>query len=210
MLRFGYKLRNWMRSTSSQVPAIQRASTLASDKKGVAALEFGFVAIPFFALLVASLYTSLSFFTQSAIESATQDAARLLITGQPLSASGRWDQAKFKAKVCESLPDHLDCDRLYIDVRAANSIALIDLSMPAFVKNSSSGSSGSTLSFDDNGRVSTSGEYELPLKDQKGMVRLIYIWSYGTGPLGVGANNLDGDKQAIIATSIFTTEPFGP
>ena len=44
------------------------------DKKGAAAIEFAFVAIPFFALMFAIVETAMAFFFNQILETATADS----------------------------------------------------------------------------------------------------------------------------------------
>ena len=55
---------------------------LSRDRRGSVAVEFSFIAIPFFMLLFGVLETGLVFFGNSMLDKATADAARLVRTGQ--------------------------------------------------------------------------------------------------------------------------------
>jgi Flp pilus assembly protein TadG len=169
-------------------------SRLRDDARGAVMLEFAFVVIPFIAMVLASLYTSLIFFSSQNLETAVQKSARLIITGTVQKAST--NQSAYKTQVCNSLPGYMTCDRLYVDVRKASSFSALDMTAPAPTINA-------------NGDVTNSGSYATPLKGEIGMVRLAYVWPTGTGPLGLDLSNTSGNRRVLIATSVFVTEPYG-
>jgi Flp pilus assembly protein TadG len=168
-------------------------SRLRCDASGAVMLEFAFVAIPFIAMILASLYTSLIFFSSQALETAVQTSARLMITGTAQKAATT--QAQYKTQVCATLPTYMKCSRLYVDVRAAGSFGAMDMTAP-------------TPTIDASGNVTNSGAYATVPKSQIGMVRLAYVWEAGKGPLGLDLSNTSGNNRVLVATSVFITEPY--
>src|SRR4051794_28950537 len=71
------------------------------NRRGSAALEFAFIAPVFFGLLFAILETSLVFLASQVMESAAQDSARLIMTGQAQNLNLSKDD--FKNQVCNRL-----------------------------------------------------------------------------------------------------------
>jgi len=71
------------------------------DSSGSAAIEFAFVAPVFFMFLFGIIEGGIIFFGQSALSNATQDAARVIRTGQ--AQGGAIDVGAFKAKVCDGI-----------------------------------------------------------------------------------------------------------
>lgn len=169
-------------------------SRLGRNNDGAVMLEFAFVVIPFIALILASLYTSLIYFTSQALDSAVQRSARVMITGAAQKAGTT--KTAYKTQVCNNLPTYMKCSRLFVDVRKASTFASMDLSAP-------------TLTIDVNGNVTNSGSYETIAKGEKGLVRLAYVWYAGTGPNGLDLSNTTGGNRILIATSVFMAEPFG-
>jgi Flp pilus assembly protein TadG len=167
---------------------------LRHNQSGAVMLEFAFVAIPFIAVILASLYTSLIFFTGEALNTSNQKAARLMITGTSQKASTT--QAAYKAQVCETLPKYMKCDRLFIDVRKASTFASLDTSIP-------------TINIDSSGNVTNAGNYQTIGKGEIGMVRLIYVWYAGSGPNGLDLSNTTGGNRTLMTTSVFMAEPYG-
>ena len=77
-----------------------RARNFLICTRGATAVEFALVAAPFFALLIAILQTALIFLAQQVLQTATTEAARLVMTGQaqPDAAAKTFaDQAKTAA-----------------------------------------------------------------------------------------------------------------
>jgi Flp pilus assembly protein TadG len=68
---------------------------------GSAAIEFAFVAPVFFTLLFGIIEGGIIFFGQAAVMNATQDAARLIRTGQ--AQGGAIDATTFKNKICAGI-----------------------------------------------------------------------------------------------------------
>ena len=92
---------------------------LGHEARGAVMLEFAFVVIPLIGLMMASLYTSIIFFSSQALETTVQSSARLMITGSAQMASGGagTTQAAYKTKVCDALPGYMKCSRVFVDVR---------------------------------------------------------------------------------------------
>ena len=79
-------------------PAISRARSFGRDERGVTAIEFGILAIPFFVLIYAILETAMLFFASQVLDSAVEDASRKIRTGQAQAAS--WTISNFRTELC--------------------------------------------------------------------------------------------------------------
>lgn len=95
------------------------------NERGATAIEFGFVAIPFFALLCATIEVGIAYFADNTLDTATNEAARLIRTGQAQQQG--FDVAAFKAQVCGGLEPLFDCSKLKIDVRTSSSFAAMQI-----------------------------------------------------------------------------------
>ena len=100
-----------------------------SDDSGTAAVEFAIVAIPFFALIFAIFQVALVFLADQLLESAVNDASRLIRTGQTVTAG--YTVAQFKAEVCSRLYFMFDCNKLVHAIQTPSSFGSINLSPPA-------------------------------------------------------------------------------
>jgi len=66
-------------------PALARVHAFARDERGVTAVEFGILALPFFTIILAILQTAILFLATQVLDSAVEDAARRVRTGEAQS-----------------------------------------------------------------------------------------------------------------------------
>ena len=183
-----------VRSDGSKRRKLAKSCALiAADARGAAILEFALVAAPLLALLLAIIETSLVFFTQQSIETATEVTARALMTGSAQSAN--LSPAQFKQIACNALPGYLDCSNLYVDVQTAASFSAANTSAP-------------TLTYDKNGNVTNNFSYATGGAGDIVVVRLTYLWPVVTGPLGFDLSDQPNSRRMIIGTSVAKTEPY--
>lgn len=93
------------------VSAWRRRRAFVRDERGVTAIEFGLLALPFFALIFAIMETALIFLVSNIFESAVHDSSRFIRTGQ------HFTQELFRADICGRTYGFFDCDRIKIRVR---------------------------------------------------------------------------------------------
>jgi Flp pilus assembly protein TadG len=173
----------------------------ARAKQGAAAVEFALIAVPFLALLLAIFQTAVVLFAAQALESATEIAARQIMTGQAQSSS--ITQAQFRNLICptssggahasNALPALIDCSKLIIDVRVANNFSTADTSKNVFT-------SPSQAQFNPGGPNTIN------------VVRVLYQLPAYLSILG-GTTNIFGVAggamtNVITATAVFQTEPY--
>ena len=100
-----------------------RFKRFRADRRGATAVEFALIAVPFFALIAASVETALVLFATSGVEAAVADAARLVMTGQAqtYTTSAAFRDATICAPTAHAriLPAFIDCSKLMVDVRPA-------------------------------------------------------------------------------------------
>lgn len=162
------------------------------DSDGAIAVEMGFIALPFFALLYAIIEVGIVFFAGQVLETAMQDSSRLIFTAQAQSSSMTAQQ--FKDDVCSRVSVLMSCSGIGVDVKY----------YPA----------GSTITITDpisGGAYDPSGfQYSPPAAGATGtvVVRGFYQWQlFVTGLLGFNIANLSGNKRLLAATSAFHVEP---
>lgn len=166
---------------------------LASNTGGAAAVEFALISVPFAALMVAILQTSLTFFAQQNLETAAEKSVRTLMTGK--MQSEKRTQQEFKLLLCSELPDFMKCNNVMIDVQTAASFAAASTTMPQ-------------LTFDSNGMITNQWAYSPGGPGSINIVRVMYIWDVESGPLGFDLSNMSTRKRLLYATSVFKAEPF--
>ena len=105
--------------------ALRFAKRFKKNEDGATAIEFAFVALPFFALLFGIMELAIVFFINSALVHATSEAGRLIRVGN-FQACGGADE--FKALVCSNMTGLGNCwKNVRIDVVEGESFKTIAL-----------------------------------------------------------------------------------
>lgn len=170
----------------------RRLATFGKDERAAAAVEFALVAVPFFALLFASLQLSLTFFAGQALQSAAIDASRQVMTGQAQSSS--MTAAQFGQLVCSKAAWLFNCSGLMVDVQSAGSYSSISTAPPQ-------------ITYDANGVVTNSWSWSPGGSGDVEIVRVMYNWPV-FGPAGLGLSDQPGGNHLLVATIVFKNEPF--
>ena len=79
-------------------PVVSRGRAFARDERGVTAIEFGFLALPFFTIIFAILETTMVFFAGQVLDSAVEDASRMIKTGRAQAAA--YNMTNFRSLMC--------------------------------------------------------------------------------------------------------------
>ncbi|MBB1093931.1 pilus assembly protein [Rhodopseudomonas palustris] len=174
---------------------VSRAAVLmrrfGRNRRGSAAIEFALIAPIFFGLLFAIIEVALMFFAGQVLETAVQDSARLILTGQ--AQEGAISQSKFRDDVCARLRGLFTCDGVYVDVQSYGSdFSKVDISLPI----------DADKNFVDNMKYAPGKSGEVVV------VRVFYQWPLFVTGLGFNVANLSGSKRLLTATAAFRNEPF--
>lgn len=148
------------------------------------------VAPPFIALLFAILETGLVFLAGQVLDNATEEAARLVFTGQRKSSGITADA--FKADVCKQMPPMFDCGGLSIDVKSYG------VGSPQTPKSPIVDGKLVTKDFGFN----TGGAGDVVV------VRLFYQWPLVVTGLGYNIADLANGRRLLSTTLAFRNEPF--
>lgn len=169
------------------------ASRFCRDGKGTAAVEFSFVAAPFFAILFAVFETAFAFFGELMLESGLQDAARMIRTGQAQEQG--FDENQFRQTVCDRMLGLLSCDsNLIIDVRAFNDFTEVVVPPP----------------LNEQGELAGGFGYAAGTQGSVIVARAFYTWELMTPlPAGTGLGNMANGDRLLVAVTAFRNEPFG-
>lgn len=168
--------------------AMRLLSRFCADRTGATALEFAFVAFPFFSLLFAIIQTSLVMFGAQALQTMTSIGGRKIMTGEMQNKSF----ADFKTAMCNGagMSAMFDCSKLMIQVQAFADFNVASSSMvvneACFKQTPPPPASCFTAS----------------ARDQVVIVRVAYDW-----PFAIDLDDLD-HKTRITAVSAFRNEPF--
>jgi Flp pilus assembly protein TadG len=181
-----------VRAQRFAIPGMGTAKAMARDNRASVIVEFSLIAIPFFMLLFGVLEAGLIFFGNSMLEKATEDAARLVRTGQAQASS--MTATQFHDYICTQISPVLSCNgNLQVDVESFNGFGSVTIPNPI----DSSGNLNSGLN---NYSVGGSGAIVL--------VRTFYTWDIITPLLRPFFANLSNGRRLMTAAATFRNEPF--
>lgn len=161
------------------------------NRKGSAAVQFSLLAIPFFMMIFAIIETAVIFFASQALETATQDSARLIMTGQAQTSG--MSASQFKTNVCSRLASFFDCSNgIYVDVKSYTTFSSVVITDPI----------DGSKNFVNNFSYSPGGSGDIVV------VRLFYQWPLIVTGLGYDIGNINGNKRLLAATAAFRNEPW--
>ncbi|GAB5456805.1 MAG: hypothetical protein Hens2KO_30340 [Henriciella sp.] len=172
----------------------KRWEQFASDKRGLAAVEFAMIAIPFFLLIFGLLEVCVIFIMSSVLEHGASEAARAIRTGQ-LQQAG-FDQAQFKSDICDELFGMLSCDsKLQLDVKTFADFA--GTGSPDPIDPATGELATGTFGF------SPGAQNEIVV------VRVFYEWDLIVPVMSAPLANMSANRRLLQATIAFRNEPFG-
>ena len=170
----------------------RRPEDFLVDQNGATAVEFGLVAAPFIALLVAIIQTFLVFFAEQLLQTVVTQASRQILTNQVQAAN--MTQTQFAQLVCGQVAIFFTCNNLMIDVETYGAFSAANTSMP-------------TLTFNAQGQVNNNWQFNPGAAGQIVVVRVMYQWPVFGGPLGFTLANLANGNRLIMASAAFQNEP---
>lgn len=175
------------RAPRIRIPLLRR---LFRNRSGAAAVEFSFVAVPFFMLLFAIIETSIVFFAGQTLQTAVTDSARLIMTGQ----ANKFEPDAFKTAVCSKIYSLFDCSKAYVDVRTFTSFSAISLPKPV---------NGTTGAFD-----ASMINYSKSDAGNIVVVRVFYKWPVFLSLYGFNLADLPDKTRLMSGAAAFKNEPF--
>lgn len=160
-------------------------------KGGATAVEFGIIALPFFALLFALIEIGLVFFANFTLENAVDHAARMIRTGQAQQQG--FDASRFKDEVCSRVYGLLACaDGLKVDVRKFDQFSSVSVPPP----------------LDGDGNLQDNFEFEPGNGGDIVIVRAFYEFGLLANIPGAGLGNMANGNRLLSASAAFRNEPF--
>lgn len=171
------------------------------DSKGATAVEFALIATPFLALIAGLIQAFLLLFAQSVLENTVRASARQILTGQvqttDASVGLTAGQAAFHTTVCNNANVLFSCTGLMVDVQVANNWSSANTGMP-------------TLTYDSNGNVNNTWQFNPGNAGDIVVVRVMYLWPVFFGPLAFNWGNQANGTREIMASAAFQNEPAVP
>lgn len=164
----------------------------ARDDSGVTAVEYGMIGLPFLAIIFATIQTAIVLMAEQELETATEQAARLVLTGQVVNNS--LTQAQFNTTVCNQLTALFNCNNLMVNMQTASSFSAVSTAPP-------------TLTFNANGQVSNSWSFQPGTAGSIVVLQVMYQWPVVGGLLGFNLANMSNGNRLMMATAVFKNEP---
>ena len=182
-------------------PAVSRGRAFARDDRGVTAVEFGILALPFFTIIFAILETTMVFLAGQVLDGAVEDASRQIKTGQAQS----FEIDDFRTLMCEYTFRLFgpDCSgvRVVVDV------------IDDFTSTETATMPTTTCEEDEDGKVVCELDVEEDYAPGAGG-SVVQVTAYYRWPLVIAlpyfnlANQPD-NARLLAATRVFRNEPFG-
>lgn len=166
------------------------------DRKGVVAIEFAMVALPFLFFVFGIIGSGLYFFTDNGLQNAVETAARKIRTGQAQRTGMTVDQ--FRNEICAN-GTFLDCSKLRVLLQKGTDWSAISPQ--------SCVSTTGTL-------VNSSGNSSDPLEQYAGgagevvLVTACYEWDLSQSVSFLGFSGMGNGSTLIQAAATFRTEPY--
>lgn len=182
--------------------ALRFTKRFQKNEDGATAVEFAFVALPFFALLFGIMELAIVFFINSALVHATSEAGRLIRVGNFQACGG---EDEFKALVCDKMKGMGNCwKNVRIDVVQGASFKTMTLpAIPAVQPRDPD------LTGDDATPQTPNGVYNANAAGDTMIVRSVLHYRLALPPL---LTRLDSPKgsgaRTMVATTAFRNEPF--
>ena len=172
---------------------LKRLKSWGDDNRGVAAVEFAMIAVPFFFLIFGLLEICVIFIMASVMEHGLNEAARGIRTGE-LQSGEDFDRDAFEDIVCAEIFDMFECKgKIQLDVKTYEDFA----------------STSNPTPIDEDGELDTIGfEFDPGGRDDIVVVRAFYEWELMTPIMSAPLANLSNNRRLLQATVVFRNEPF--
>lgn len=166
------------------------------DERGATAVEFGFIAVPFFMLMMATVELALMLWTSQQMEEALFEGTRVMLTGESLTkytGTPATAAQKFKEDICANMTLLVDCtNRLKIDVKTFASFATATSAKPI------SAGALDTASFG----------WQPMVPSTIVVVRAVLSYPLVMSSWNQAFADLSDGSRALMASIAFRTEPF--
>ena len=201
---------SWFVRTRARLGCVARRVSRAG-RAGSAMLEFALVAPVFFVLLMGTIEIGVMFFGDFGLQNATNDAARLVRTGQVtgtlpnqvltpaevaagMVAGQPMTQAQFRTYICNEVAPVLACDtNLQIDLESFANFGAANFPAPLKADN--------TLN-------PTLNNYSTGAVCSVVLLRTFYTWNVMTPLLTPFLTNMANNMHLLTSTAAFRNEPY--
>ena len=192
---------SWLKRLLS--PAIRRARAFGDDERGVTAIEFGILALPFFTIVLAIVETALVFLAGQILDSAVNDSSRLIRTGQAQNGSPALNAETYREAICDGLYNLFDCD--LADGKLRVSVTVIsDFGSASFGYPLKTGEDCKKDKCD----WTLADEYKPGKGGEVVLVQAYYKWPVVVNLPGFNFQTLPDGTRLLGASRVFRNEPF--
>jgi len=182
---------SFLRLVTRLIKTATRRSRFCADERGVTAIEFAMLALPFFAIMGAILETAMIFFASQILDSALNSSGRLIRTGQT-QAQG-YDASAFRTAVCDELFGMFVCNNVKVRVSEIVTFSAAGLS---------------SVVDPDTGAWTLSEIYDDGVGSSIIMVEAYYKWPTFMDFFSFNLSNLPDGTRLLSAVRVFRNEPF--
>lgn len=157
-------------------------------------IEFALLAVPFFAIVGATLETAVVFLASEVLDTAVHDANRLILTGQAQDLG--FDIDDYRARVCDRTFGMFDCSAIHIQVTPVVNFASASVTPP----------------------IETNCQNTCQWTEQQNfmpgqgssvvLVRAYYKWPIVLDFFGVNLATLPDRTRLLASVRVFRNEPF--
>jgi len=162
------------------------------DERAATAVEFGFIAPPFFLFMYAIIEIALVFFAGQLLETGVARASRAIRTGEAQS----WSRSDFIAALCGEIPALVRCSEgngdLLVDVRVYPDLASVSPTRPV----------------DSNGDYNITPSYQPGVASDIVVVSVFYKYRALTSFAALRSNDLPDGSYLMAGVAAFRNEPF--
>ena len=183
-----------------------RAGRLKTDERGAALIEFGLLAWPFFALLLAIVEISLMLLHTSTLETAVNTVAREIRVG--IAANQSNEAAYIDTRLCDQLLLRSNCDELFVEVRNLGNDFTTDIATTVDLTFASYDSDGDGQLSETEVDAATGGLPSEPSTGSSYMLVRAYSRYQLIIPLVAPLLGGSDGEVLLMSTAIFRTEPF--
>lgn len=164
---------------------------LARDDSGATIVEFALVAVPFFLLIFGILEVGIVFWATFELENATEEAGRLIRTGQVFDQS--ISESGLKTRVCDRTTILFDCEtKLRLDVQSTQDF----------------GAMTPPTALDGDGNLKDDFTYNPGGSNDVVLITTFYEWPLINLISEAGFGNMGSGNRLLRASSVFRSEPF--
>lgn len=168
---------------------------LGRDTRGVAAVEFGLVAVPFLLLLGAIIEAALLILAQQLLDDALDRGGRAVFTGVYQDGAGtKPPAARLVAEMCNG-PVLFDCTKLKVEMTTAATFSANSAAAPYDPKTGTASPTFGT-------------RFACPQGSDIVTIRAAVIIPRFFGFTGIVAAPISASEQMITATTVFRAEPY--